>query len=199
MLTSLRLLATAVALVVSGFATACSTTGGAGSIPEPADTDGEPTTTESTEGTTTTTESEETNRGSRDEVIDEIANEFLTQPDLPIETAEEAECLATEFLDMIGDDWEEFLEEADDDLVLEEEQAMSFARAFRGCGIPIEDALAESMVEDGATEDEAGCVIDAFGIDNIERLLAFGMMGTDPDDLDAELGAELETAIRGCI
>lgn len=195
MLTKPRILTALASLAIVGLLASCSTSGGDDRGAETTTTvEAEETTTTEDDETTTTTEGD-TDLADRDEVIEMITDEFLDQPDLPIRNRDEAECLATDFVDIIGDDWIRFAEEDLDDFTLDDRQATALARAFRDCDIAIEEFFAESMVASGATEEEAACVLDEFGSDNIERILAIGMMDGDMDELEAELDAAVDACV----
>lgn len=192
-----RTLVVAAALSVGSLLAACSTSG---------DVESSSTTTTASEATstvpettttaseTTTTESKTTTSSSSGDeaVIDELAQAFIDDPDVPLEDPKVAECAATRFVELVGPD----IGDVDfDEYVMDEDTAMEFASSFRECGFDISGFFADSMIEGGATEKQASCVVDEFGVENIERLFALGMMDGDMDELEDKM----DVAIEACI
>lgn len=191
------------AIGLAGLLGACSTSGSADSAddtPTTTEAPGDETTT-TTEGgdeqTTTTTDAGDDQttttdgRGgqSREEMIDEMAEAFLDDPSVPFDDREIAECVAGEFVDILGDDLMD-MESGD----LDEDTALELAETFRGCGFDLKSFFMDTLTTEGASKKQAECVLDHFGIENVERLVAIGMVGADMDVLDSEM----ETAVAAC-
>lgn len=193
MFTHARALLVAALIGTIGLVTACSTSGDLDSAatttavadtppPDPQD----DITTITEDQRTTTTDAGPTDR---DEIIDELTEAFLDEPSVPFEDREVARCVATEFVDIVGENFDDI---DFDDFEMDEETALSFASSFRECGFDTEGLLADSLIEGGATREQAECVIEKFGIDNIEYLFALGMTDGDMDVLEDDLDAAVE-------
>jgi hypothetical protein len=124
---------------------------------------------------------------------------------------EQAQCLAPQWIETIGPERlaeagiepEDFTAEEDVDLSvlgLSDAEADELYDAFATCDIDVREILVQSLVEqENLSEEDAGCVRDAFGEDLVRQLTISGLVeGEEELDPEDPLAAELLAALSRC-
>lgn len=120
---------------------------------------------------------------SDDPLVKEVAAVLQGDQDFPM-SDEEANCAAQGMVDGIpSDTLDQMLANPDAELseVADAEMALVALDAIFDC-VDIETLMVQSMVEDGTPEDQARCVAEGFGEEELRSLMQMASAGEDPSD-----------------
>lgn len=126
--------------------------------------------------------------------VQEVADVLKGDEDFPIEDSE-AECAASRLVGDLPDDAIQLMLDNPDGDITESVDAETAVLAFDGildC-VDIRRAMVESMVADGSSQEEAECMADVFGEDELREFLA---MSVQPE---AEMDDSAALALLGKI
>lgn len=117
--------------------------------------------------------------------------EQLTEGDEPT-TAEQAECLADGVVAEFGveraNELAETAESEDIEDVLSASEIETFSNLAVGC-IDMRQIAIDSMLQSGLSQDQAECVADALGDDDLQAMVSAGMSGGEADTSAVEAAA----------
>lgn len=126
---------------------------------------------------------------SADPVVLDIAEALQDDPNFAM-SDEKANCAAQRIVDGLDDTTlDQMLANPDADLaeVADDEMALVVIDGIFDCA-DIEELMVRSMMEDGTPEDQARCVAEGFGEDELRSLMAMASTEQEPDD---EAGLEI--------
>jgi hypothetical protein len=125
-----------------------------------------------------------------------IIDEMMAGDEADGPTAEQAACMADGIIDALGDDRANELLAVDDDAEIEDvltpEEQETFARLGVGC-VDARELMTEQMVGSGMSAEQAECVVDAIGDEQLEA-----MMEAEASGGSADQGAIAE-AVATCV
>lgn len=126
---------------------------------------------------------------SDDPRVREVAEILQDEQDFPM-SDEEANCAAERIVDGVDDSTlNQMLADPEGDLgeVADAEMALVVLDGIFDCA-DIEDLMVQSMMEDGTPEDQARCVAEGFGEDELRSFMEMAVAEDEPDD---EAGLEI--------
>lgn len=104
------------------------------------------------------------------------------EPDGP--TAEQAECMADGIIDALGEERANELLEIEGDAEIEDvltpDEQATFARLGVGC-VDAREMMTEQMVASGMSAEQAECVVDAIGDEQLEEMMEAEIAGGSAD------------------
>lgn len=118
--------------------------------------------------------------------VDALVAMLQDDPEMPL-SDEEAECTANALLESVSVEDAMFALGTDnfDDSALAGD--VEFMNAVLDC-VDLDQMMIESMMADGATEEEANCMADAFGADELRQLVEMSMLDDDEVNEEAAMG-----------
>jgi hypothetical protein len=113
-----------------------------------------------------------------------IIDEMMAGEDAEGPTAEQAECMADGIIDALGEDRANELLEVEGDAEIEDvltpDEQATFAQLGVGC-VDARAMMTEQMVASGMSEEEAECVVDAIGDEQLEEMMEAEIAGGTAD------------------
>ena len=125
-----------------------------------------------------------------------IMDEMMAGDEADGPTAEQAGCMADGIIDALGEDRAKELLEVDDDAEIEDvltpEEQETFAQLGVGC-VDARAMMTEQMVATGMTAEQAECVVDAIGDEQLEEMMEAEIAGGSADQ------AAIADAVATCM
>jgi hypothetical protein len=113
-----------------------------------------------------------------------IIDEMMEGDEADGPTAEQAACMADGIIDALGEDRANELLEVEDDAEIEDvltsEEQTTFAQLGLGC-VDARELMTEQMVASGMSEEQATCVVDAIGDEQLEAMMEAELEGGTAD------------------
>lgn len=125
-----------------------------------------------------------------------IIDDMLAGDDPEGPTPEQAECMADGILEALGEDRANELLELGDDAEIEEVLTPAEQTAFAELGVGCVDArelLTEQLVDSDMSEEQAACVVDAIGDEQLEEMMQAEIAGGTADQ------AAIADAVATCM